>query len=75
MTSEERAIQRRMTPEEKAEIRRAEKEARDEVLSWKLAVSAEMNAMTFDERLAHHAKMAEKYRTEGFNVVSRRSSL
>jgi transcription termination factor Rho len=74
MTSEERARQRRMSPEEKAEIRRAEKEARDEILAIKRAISAEMNAMTFDEQLAHHAKMAEKYRAEGFNVVSRRSS-
>jgi hypothetical protein len=59
-----------MSPEEKAEIRRAEKEARDEVLSWKRAVSAEMNAMTFEERLAHHAEMAEKCRARGFNVVN-----
>jgi hypothetical protein len=63
-----------MTCEERAEIRRAEKEVADEVLSWKLAVSAEMNAMTFEERLAHHERCAEKYRALGFNVVSHRSS-
>jgi hypothetical protein len=69
MTREERAIQRRMTQEEKAEMRRHEKELRDEVLSWKLAVSARMNAMTFEERLVHDAQFAEKLRARGFNVV------
>jgi hypothetical protein len=65
-----------MSPEEKAEIRRAEKEARDEVLSWKLAVSAELNALkTDDEWFAYMEKSAEECRAEGFNVVLRRSSL
>jgi hypothetical protein len=76
MTREERAIQRRMTPEEKAEMRRAEKEVRVEVLSWKLAVSAEINALkTEEERLAYFKKIADECRARGLNVVSRRSSL
>jgi hypothetical protein len=70
MTREERAIQRRMTPEEKAEMRRAEKEVRDEVLSWKLAVSAEINALkTEEERLAYFKKIADECRAQGLNVV------
>jgi hypothetical protein len=60
-----------MSPEEKAEIRRAEKEARDEVLSWKRAESAVLNDMTFEERLAYHKKNAEEFRALGFNVVKR----
>jgi hypothetical protein len=58
-----------MSPEEKEEIRRAEKEARDEVLSWKRAESALMNSMTFEERIAYYEKCAEKYRALGFNVA------
>jgi hypothetical protein len=71
MIHEKRAELRRITREERAEMRRAARESMQEVLSWKRAVSAEMNARTFEEQLAHHAKMAEKYRAEGFNVVSR----
>jgi hypothetical protein len=39
-----------MAPEERAEMRRAEKEdARDELLSWKQAVLAELNALKTEE--------------------------
>jgi hypothetical protein len=58
-----------MTPEEKAEMRRHEKELADEVLSWKLAESALMNSMTFEERLAYYEESAEECRALGFNVV------
>jgi hypothetical protein len=51
-----------MTPEERAEMRRHEKALADEVLSWKLAASAEMNAMTPEERLAHYKKIGDEYR-------------
>jgi hypothetical protein len=59
-----------MTPEERAEMRRHEKELADEVLSWKRAESAVMNAMTFEERMAYHKKNADEFRALGFNVVS-----
>jgi hypothetical protein len=58
-----------MTPEERAELRRAEKEVRDEVLSWKLAESAKLNAMTTEERLAYYKKCADECRALGLNVV------
>jgi hypothetical protein len=64
-----------MTPEERAEMRRHEKELADEVLSWKRAESAVLNSMTFEERLAYHKKNAEKFRALGFNVVPCRTSL
>jgi hypothetical protein len=64
-----------MTPEERAELRRAEKAVADEVLSWKRAVSAKLNAMTTEERLAHYKQLADECRANGLNVVSRRSSL
>jgi hypothetical protein len=68
MMREERAIQRRMSPEEKTEIRRAEKESWDEALSWKLAESALMNSMTFEERLAYYEESAEECRALGYNA-------
>jgi hypothetical protein len=58
-----------MTPEERAEMRRHDKELADEVLSWKQAASAKLNAMTTEERLAYFEQSAEKYRALGFNVV------
>jgi hypothetical protein len=48
---------------------------RDEVLAAKFAVSARMNAMTLEERLAYNKQLGDRLRAEGFNVVSRRSSL
>jgi hypothetical protein len=59
-----------MTPEERAEMRRAEKAVADEVLSWKRAVSERLNAMTSEERRIHYKQLAEKYRALGLNVVS-----
>jgi hypothetical protein len=58
-----------MTPEEKAEMRCAEKEVRDEVLSWKLAESAVLNAMTTEERLVYYKQCADECRARGLNVV------
>jgi hypothetical protein len=58
-----------MTPEEKAEMRRHEKELTDELLAVKRAISAEMNAMTFEERLAYHKRSAEECRALGLHVV------
>ena len=70
MTSEARARLRKMTKEERAAMRRAEKETADEVLSWKPAVSAELNAMkTEEERLALYKQWADECRAEGYNVV------
>ena len=66
MTSEARARWRKMTKEERAAMRRAEKETADEVLSWKLAVSAELNAMkTEEERLAYYREIGDRYRSRG----------
>ena len=75
MTGEARAELRKMTREERAAMRRAEKEVAEEVLSWKRAFSAKLNAMTTEERLAYFKELSEKYRAKGYNVVSRRSSL
>jgi hypothetical protein len=72
MTREVRAELQKMTREERAEMRRADKAMRDEVLSWKRAVSAKLNAMTTEERLAHFEEIADKCRAEGFNVVKSR---
>jgi hypothetical protein len=58
-----------MTPKEKAEMRRAEKETRDEVLSWKREFSAKLNAMTDEEQLAYFKQLGDKYRARGLNVV------
>jgi hypothetical protein len=59
-----------MTPEERTEMRRHEKAVADEVLAVKLAVSAEMNAMTLEERLAESRHIAAEYRARRLNVVS-----
>ena len=76
MTSEARARWRKMTKEERAAMRRAEKETADEVLSWKLAVSAELNALkTEEEWIAYFKEISDRYRARGLNIVSRRSSL
>jgi hypothetical protein len=65
-----------MTPEERAEMRRHEKELADEVLSWKLAVSAELNALNTDEEWhAYFKEIGDECRARGLKVVSRRSSL
>jgi hypothetical protein len=64
-----------MTPAERAEMRRAEKEAADEVLSWKRAVSAELNALKTDEEWhAYFKQISDECRAEGLNVVESRSS-
>jgi cystathionine beta-lyase/cystathionine gamma-synthase len=59
-----------MTPEEREEMRRHEKALTEEILAVKLAYSAKLNAMTFEERMAYHKKNVDKYRALGFNVVS-----
>ena len=70
MTNEIRAEFRKMTKEERAAMRRAEKEVAEEVLSWKRAVSAELNALkTKEERLAYFEESAKRCRARGFNVV------
>jgi hypothetical protein len=59
-----------MSPEEKAEIRRAEKEAMDEILAIKRAFSAELNALKTDaEWFAYMERSAEECRALGLNVV------
>jgi hypothetical protein len=59
-----------MTPEERAEMRRHEKKLADEVLAWKRAVSAELNALKTDEEwFAYMERSAEECRALGFNVV------
>jgi hypothetical protein len=59
-----------VSPEERAEMRRHEKELADEVLSWKYAVSAELNALKTDEEwFAYMEKSAEECRALGLNVV------
>jgi hypothetical protein len=73
MTSDIRAMLKRMTPEERAEMRRHEKELANEVLAVKRAFSAELNAMTTEERLAYYKKIGDECRALGFNVVSRPS--
>jgi hypothetical protein len=75
MTSEARARWRKMTKEERAAMRRAEKETADEVLSWKLALSSKLNAMTTEERLAYYMEIGDKYRSRGLNIVSRHGSI
>jgi hypothetical protein len=58
-----------MTPEERAEMRRHEKELADEVLSWKYAVSAELNALkTDEERHAYFQKIRDECIADGLNV-------
>jgi hypothetical protein len=69
MTREVRAELRRMTPEERAEMRRHEKALADEVLARKYALSAKLNAMTDEEQFAYFKQLGEKYRALGFNVV------
>jgi hypothetical protein len=70
MTREIRAEMRRMTPEERAEMRRHDKALADEVLSWKYAVSAELNALKTDEEWhAYMKKISDKWRARGLNVV------
>jgi hypothetical protein len=69
MTREIRAELRRMTPEARAEMRRHDKALADEVLARKYALSAKLNAMTTEERLAYFDQLAEKHRALGFNVV------
>jgi hypothetical protein len=64
-----------MSPEERAEARLAENRVREEVLAVKRAFSAELNAMTTEERLAYYKKIGAECRALGYNVVSRRSSL
>jgi hypothetical protein len=65
-----------MTPEEKAEMRRHEKELTEKILARKRAVSAEWNALKTDEERRNYYKDVDDYcRERGFNVVSRRSSL
>jgi hypothetical protein len=71
MTPNERAELRRMTPEERAEMRRHDKALRDEVLSWKRAVSAELSALKTDEEWHAHMKklsVSDECRALGFNV-------
>jgi hypothetical protein len=67
MTSEIRAAMRRMTPEERAEARLAEKKVREEVLAVKYAFSAKLNAMTPEERHVYFDQLADECRALGFN--------
>jgi hypothetical protein len=67
-------MQKRMTPEEKAEMRRHEKELIDELLAVKWAISAEVNALkTAEEHCAYYKQIGDNCRALGFNVVSRPS--
>jgi acyl-CoA reductase-like NAD-dependent aldehyde dehydrogenase len=61
MTREERAIQRRMTPEEKAEMRRHEKELTKEILARKRAASVRWTAMTPEERAARSKQIIDDF--------------
>jgi hypothetical protein len=50
-----------MTPEERAAMRRAEKEAHDEVMSWKFAAWAKRKAMTPEELKAHDQQIIDAF--------------
>jgi hypothetical protein len=63
-----------MTPEERTEMRRHEKALAEEVLARKRAMSAKLNAMTTEERLAYYEQISDECRARGFNVVSHRSN-
>jgi hypothetical protein len=58
-----------MTPEERAEMRRHEKELADEVLTVRRALSEELNAMTNEEQRAHFKKIGDECRARGLHVV------
>jgi acyl-CoA reductase-like NAD-dependent aldehyde dehydrogenase len=60
---------RRMTPEERAEMRRHEKELSNEILAVKRAFSEKLNAMTFEERHTYLKQSAEKFRARGYRIV------
>jgi hypothetical protein len=58
-----------MTPEARAEARLVEKRVREEVLATKYKLSAKLNAMTTEERLAYYKQLGDECRDLGFNVV------
>jgi hypothetical protein len=59
-----------MSPEERAEMRRHEKELIKEILAVKRAFSAELNALKTDEEWhAYMKKLSDECRALGYNVV------
>jgi hypothetical protein len=80
MTARERLYLSQFTPEERKEIRDAERRVMAEVRSCQRKVMKERErikkSMTHDEWLAYEHEKDERYRKEyGINLVSRRTDL